>query len=135
MRAFWTFLEDGKAPYEQTLFDWYGGLRSVERAARSPSASVYGQPSFGAARSALEEFEPLREARLDHPYFARRTPCTMLIDEVEALWARIAQADDWSAVATKLSDIGMMAEAYGTSPAPAMSRDCRPLAAHRGLAS
>jgi hypothetical protein len=117
VRAFWTFLEDSKAPYEQALFDWYGGLRSVERAAQSPSAGVYAQPSFGAARSALEGFEPLPEARLDHPYFARRTPCTMLIDEVEALWAPIAQADDWSAVATKLDDIGTMAEAYGTSTA------------------
>jgi serine/tyrosine/threonine adenylyltransferase len=117
VRAFWTFLEDSKAPYEQTLFDWYGGLRSVERAAQSPSARVYAQPSFAAARSALEGFEPLPEARLDHPYFARRTPCTMLIDEVEAIWAPIAQADDWSAVATKLDDIGTMAEAYGTSTA------------------
>jgi uncharacterized protein YdiU (UPF0061 family) len=117
VRAFWTFLEDSKAPYEQTLFDWYGGLRSVERAARSPSAGVYAQPSFGAARTALEGFEPVRDVRLDHPYFARRTPCTMLIDEVEALWAPIAQADDWSAIATKFSDIGTMAEAYGTSPA------------------
>src|SRR5918994_137295 len=59
VRAFWTFLEDSKAPYEQTLFDWYGGLRSVERAARSPSAGVYAQPSFGAARTALEGFEPV----------------------------------------------------------------------------
>jgi serine/tyrosine/threonine adenylyltransferase len=117
VRAFWTSLEESKAPYEQTLFDWHGGLRSTARAQQSPSASVYAHPAFGAARTALEGFEPLPEARLDHPYFARRTPCTMLIDEVEALWAPIAQSDDWSAFAAKLSDIGTMAEAYATSTA------------------
>jgi protein adenylyltransferase len=117
VRAFWTFLEDSKAPYEQTLFDWYGGLRSAERAEQSPSASIYATPSFDAVRTALQGFEPAPEARLDHSYFARRTPCTMLIDEVEALWAPIVRSDDWSAFAAKLLDVGVMAEAYGTATA------------------
>ena len=37
----------------------------------------------------------------------------MLIDEVEAIWAPIAEADDWSALAAKLDAIALMAEAYG----------------------
>jgi len=64
-------------------------------------------------RAALDGFEPAPDARLDHPYFARERPCTMLIDEVEAIWARIAEADDWSALVAKLDEIGLMAEAYG----------------------
>ena len=32
-------------------------------------------------------------------------PPSLLVDEVEALWAPIAEADDWSAYAQKLADI------------------------------
>ena len=63
-------------------------------------------------------FAPAPDARLDHPYFARAAPCTMLIDEVEAVWAPIAENDDWSAFRAKLDAIAEMAEAYGTAPAP-----------------
>ena len=55
------------------------------------------------------------EARLDHPYFNRPQPCTMLIDEVEAIWAPIAASDDWSAFHAKLEEIRSMAEAYRAS--------------------
>ena len=57
----------------------------------------------------MEGFAPAPDARLDHPYFARPAPCTMLIDEVEAIWAPIAEADDWSAFHAKLAAIAEMA--------------------------
>ena len=49
---------------------------------------------------------------LDHPYFARATPRTMLIDEMEALWTPIAERDDWSALAAALDEIETMRQAY-----------------------
>jgi len=116
-KAIWTFLHETKAPFEQTFFDWYGGRSSEQRAERSPSASLYAQPAFEPVRTALAAFEPVPQARLDHPYFARATPCTMLIEEVEALWAPIAATDDWSALSAKLADIRSMAEAYGSASA------------------
>ena len=51
----------------------------------------------------------------------RRTPCGMLIDEVEALWAPIAERDDWSALYRKIEDIAEMREAYGFSADEAFS--------------
>jgi hypothetical protein len=48
------------------------------------------------------------DARLDHPYFGRAEPCTMLIDEVEAIWAPIAGDDDWSALHSKISAVSEM---------------------------
>jgi hypothetical protein len=51
--------------------------------------------------------------KVDHPYFAGK-PCTMLINEVEAIWAPIAAGDDWSAFAAKLDQIHVMADAYAT---------------------
>ncbi len=111
-RSLWTFLHRSKAPFEQTFFDWFGGLESLERAKHSPSASLYADASFEDARNALESFEPLHGVNLHHPYFAKPTPCTMLIDEVEALWEPIASRDDWSAFSSKLGDIRSMSEAY-----------------------
>jgi len=37
----------------------------------------------------------------------------MLIEDVERLWAPIAEADDWSAFHEKLASVAEMAEAYG----------------------
>jgi hypothetical protein len=37
----------------------------------------------------------------------------MLIDEMEALWAPIAEADDWSAFTSALAEIEQMRAAYG----------------------
>jgi uncharacterized protein YdiU (UPF0061 family) len=113
-RALWTFLHESKAPFEQTLFDWRGGLASEQRAAASPSAAFYAQPAFRPVHAALEGFEPAPDAHLDHPYFARTSPCTMLIEDVEATWAPIADRDDWTIFNAKLSDIAIMAQAYGT---------------------
>jgi uncharacterized protein YdiU (UPF0061 family) len=114
-KAFWTFLAETRAPFEQAFFDWHGGLASRERAARSPSAAHYAGPAFAPVLSALEGFEPEDHARLDDPYFAGTGPTTtLLIDEVEALWAPIAAQDDWSALNRKLAAIDGMARAYRT---------------------
>jgi hypothetical protein len=37
----------------------------------------------------------------------------MLIEEVEAIWAPIAEADDWSVLSAKIKAIREMREAYG----------------------
>ena len=50
---------------------------------------------------------------LGHPYFARRTPRTMLVEDVEALWAPIAEADDWGPFNATLGEIAVMRAAYG----------------------
>jgi uncharacterized protein YdiU (UPF0061 family) len=114
--AVWTFLGTSRAPFERFFFDWRGGLASADRAAASPSAAHYASDAFAPVRAALEGIAPAEKARLDHPYFAAE-PCTMLIEDVEALWAPIAEGDDWSAFEAKLAAIDRMAEAYGTAPA------------------
>jgi uncharacterized protein YdiU (UPF0061 family) len=112
VRALWKFLIETKAPFEQVFFDWHGGARSKPRAAKSPVAALYASPAFLPVEAAMAGHATVAGARLDHGYFARQMPCTMLIDEVEAIWAGIADADDWSAFNTKLAEIREMAEAY-----------------------
>jgi serine/tyrosine/threonine adenylyltransferase len=46
----------------------------------------------------------------DHPFWAEQ-PCGMLIEEVEAIWAPIAEADDWSALHAKVAQVRRMGEA------------------------
>lgn len=116
--AVWRFLAETRAPFERFFFDWYGGRASAGRAEAGPAAAQYRSEAFAPVRAALEPLAPAPGARLDHPYFAE-APCTLLIDEVEALWAPIAAADDWSLFEAKLEAVARMAEACGTVPASA----------------
>ena len=54
-----------------------------------------------------------------HAYWQDGQPQSMLIDEVEALWARIDQDDDWSALGDKIAALRRMGEAHGPGPEPA----------------
>jgi len=114
-RAFAAFLEASQVPFEQAFFDWHAGLARESRAAASPAAAHYAHASFAPVREALAGYQPASGAKPDHPYFRRPTPCTMLIDEVEALWSPIAEHDDWTLFHRKRADIAEMAEAYATT--------------------
>ncbi|MFO1123860.1 MAG: YdiU family protein [Methylocystis sp.] len=111
-KAMVSFLTTTKAPFEQTFFDWRGGLASVERANGSPSTGHYQAEAFAPVRAALSQYRPAPNVRLDHPYFRRAAPCTMLIDEVEALWASIDERDDWAPLYGKIAAIEEMRSAY-----------------------
>jgi serine/tyrosine/threonine adenylyltransferase len=110
------FLLASKTPYEQFFFDWRGGSLSAERAARSPSAGHYATEAFRPIADALETYRPTEDVNLGHPYFARATPRSMLIDEMEAIWAPIAESDDWSLFQNTLAEIAQMRQAYGIMP-------------------
>ncbi|MCX7308905.1 MAG: YdiU family protein [Afipia sp.] len=116
-RTMWAFLSESKAPFEQMFFDWYGGNISGQRAANSPSKEFYETASFASVVATLHDYEPFPGAKIDHSYFRRSTPCTMLIDEVEAIWAPIAEYDDWSAFHAKLDSIAEMRDALGNANA------------------
>jgi len=113
-QSVWTFLSQSKAPFEQMFFDWYGGGISAERAAKSPSKDFYAAENFAPVRQALRGYAPFPGAKIGHAYFGRSTPCTMLIDEVEAIWVPIADKDDWSAFHAKLDAIAEMGDAFGS---------------------
>lgn len=109
---FLKWMTETGAPYEQVFFDWFCGSASEERAAKSPVAELYGQDKFSEIRSALTAATPEKPERLAHEYFNAPKPCTMLIDEVEAIWTPIAEKDDWSIFEKKLEAIAAMREAH-----------------------
>lgn len=114
-KALLEFLGKTKAPFEQTFFDWRGGLASRARAAASPESARYETAEFAPLREALADHEAAPSADLGHPYFQRPRPCTMLIDEVEAIWAPIAADDDWRRLDEKIAEIAMMRDACGAA--------------------
>jgi uncharacterized protein YdiU (UPF0061 family) len=110
--AIFAFLNETQIPYERFWFDWRGGMLSEVRANESPVAEAYRAESFNPIRWAFNEYEPSTTVNLDHPYFARSAPRSMVIDEMEALWAPIAETDDWSALTEALGEIEEVREAY-----------------------
>jgi len=60
-----------------------------------------------------------RERVTAHPYWSDPEPCSMHIEEVEAIWDAIAERDDWSPFNTKIEAIRRMGEAvHESSPRP-----------------
>lgn len=99
--------------WEPLFFDWFGGFASSARALSGPRAKLYQGEAFDAFRFALMEHEPDRIERLEHPMFAAREPEEMLIDEVEAIWAAIEDADDWAPFHAKLDRLEAALLAWG----------------------
>ena len=116
--SFYAALKESRIPFEQGFFDWHGGPASEARALSGPAKAAHGGPAFAAFRQAVADYAPVAPDRLAHAYFQQPQPCSLLIEEVEALWAPIAATDDWAPLQAKLAAIATMAEAYGNSPEP-----------------
>lgn len=105
LQAFYGWMTESGAAWPQTFFDWFGGSASQLRASASPQAGLYAHPSFEPVRAALMARTPVRPERLAQAYFQKPAPVSLVIEEVEALWAPIAERDDWSAFTAKTDHI------------------------------
>jgi uncharacterized protein YdiU (UPF0061 family) len=92
-------LSANETPLDLFWFDWRGGRRPD------------GYAGFDELAALIARHEPVPDAR-HHPYWSDPAPCTMLIDEVEGIWAAIAERDDWSPLNAKLAAIRRMGEAH-----------------------
>ena len=101
------------ARWEPLFFDWFGGDLSRARALEGPRGALYASEGFADFRTQLEAYEADRPERLAAAYFQRAEPQELLIDEIEALWADIAERDDWTAFHAKLAAIAEMRAAVG----------------------
>ena len=96
--------------WEPFFFDWFCG--DVGRAMASPRGDIYGGQPFADFRRRVAETEPDRPGRLLDPYFAKAEPEELLIDEIEAIWDRIAAEDDWTDFHAKLGRIEAARKAW-----------------------
>ena len=109
VRAITGALEESEVTIDQFFFDWAGGSRR----APSPVDHLYSADSFAAFTSAIANYRPSRA--ITHDYWRCDAPCSMHIAEVEAIWAPIAEHDDWSTLTTKVTAIRAMGEAMRES--------------------
>ena len=87
------------APIDRIFFDWRGG--------RDPGAQAYPGDEFRKLARLVEG----RERPQSHPYWSDAAPCSMHIDEVEAIWSAIAERDDWRPFDEKVTAVRRMREA------------------------
>ena len=106
MTAIIKALRTRKVGIDRFFFDWRGG--------RVPSDEIYADPAFDDLREQLVG----RQRDLTHPYWSDPAPCSMLIEEVEAIWAAISDRDDWAPFEAKIAAIRRMGDAM-TADAPA----------------
>ena len=92
-------LRSRKVGIDRLFFDWRGG--------RVPSDPAYAGEPFDGLAAALAG----RQASLSHDYWTDPAPCSMLIDEVETIWAAIAERDDWSMFEAKIVAIRRFGDA------------------------
>ena len=95
-------LASREASIDRIFFDWRGG--------RDPGAQAYPSEPFRALATALEG----RVRPPTHPYWSGAAPCSMPIEEVEAIWSAIAESDDWQPFEDKVTAIRAMGEAMRT---------------------
>jgi serine/tyrosine/threonine adenylyltransferase len=95
-----TALTETQISIDQFFFDWAGGVQR---------RGEYGHAAFDPLRTALTGYKPRID--LTHPHWASSKPCTMLIEDVEAIWKPIAEGDDWSLLNAKVTAIRQMGDA------------------------
>lgn len=109
LQALFDWLLESQAGWDQFFHDWHGGAASMARAAASPQAQLYEREDFAPIRSGLEaRTGPEAGKALAHAYFQQARPVSLVIDEVENLWASIAERDDWSLFEDKLKQIAQL---------------------------
>jgi len=96
-----TAVEASRADLDCFWFDWRGGkLR--------PGAADYNA-GFEAFAVAVSAFTPAMATT--HDYWSDPAPCGLPITEIEAVWAAIAERDDWGPFTTKVAAIRRMGAA------------------------
>ena len=84
---------------DRVFFDWRGG--------RDPGPESFSAGQFREFATKLQG----REQLPSHPYWSDPEPCSMHIDEVEAIWSAIAERDDWKPFEDKVNAIRRMGDA------------------------
>ncbi len=108
VHAFWGAMEATRPPFQQVFHDLLGG-GAPDRLRASPIRPIFETAAWAEVIEMLRELPPAPglPAALAHPR-AALPPETLVIDEVEALWAAIDRDDDWSPLLRKIDSIREM---------------------------
>lgn len=93
----------GEVLIDRFFLDWRRGDRN---------GAAYAGERWDRARAAIAPLTPVPGA-LDHDYWRGEAPCSMHIEEVEAIWSAIAERDDWSPLHARIEAVRAMGAAHG----------------------
>lgn len=96
---FFGFMESRKLGFEEMFFDFH----SKRVLARPDLTQKYAEAASLLKKTA--EFEVANPDLVMHDYFRQEKPTTLLIDEIESIWASISDHDDWSHFEAKLQSL------------------------------
>jgi uncharacterized protein YdiU (UPF0061 family) len=94
-----TALATSHMPIDRFFFEAFGGWL--------PEGDDWA--AFESVRALLSDYRPRSDR--SHPYWSDAAPCSMLIGEVEQIWAAIAERDDWTPFDAKVAAIRRMGQA------------------------
>lgn len=97
-------LRNSDITIDRFFFDWRAG----QRRSPSPADPIYENDHFAALEPAMAAYA---SGEPGHAYWSDADPCSMHIEEVEAIWARIDEDDDWEPLNAKVSAMRRMGEA------------------------
>ncbi len=120
LSVLFAWLSETQIAWDQFFHDWFAGAASAARAVNSPAASLYEGSAFKPIRAEIEAREPVAADRLEARVFQQARPPSLVIEEVERIWAAIATGDDWGPLSEMLSGIGELREALRLSPNPGL---------------
>ncbi len=115
LSALFAWMSESEIPWAQFFHDWF--CADEARAVQSPAAPFYADEKFAPIRDGFRARAAIDPGRLSHPILQRLAPVSLVIEELEALWAPIAEADDWSAFNTKIADIRALKRALNIAVA------------------
>jgi len=93
-RQFFTAAKASDYGFDQIFHDLYGGV---------PRCAGYDNDVWVPLLDILSGAHLVRPNALQHPHFKQTEAVSLTIDEVEALWAPIAAADDWQPLVEKIT--------------------------------
>ena len=98
---------------DRVFFDWRGG--------HDPGEESYPAEQFRELAALLRG----RERPKSHPYWSQAAPCSMHIEEVEAIWSAIADHDDWQPFNDKVKAIRLMGDALNERRRDSVEQNAR----------
>ncbi|MBY0451918.1 MAG: protein adenylyltransferase SelO family protein, partial [Bdellovibrionaceae bacterium] len=104
LSAFFQMLSKTDVLFEQAFFD-FNSKRILSQTDGASARLDLFSPDAADFIRLLDTYEIADQSAAKHSYFENEKPCTLLIDEIEAIWSPIAEKDDWSLFENKLQAI------------------------------
>ena len=108
LSLFFQSVQETDILYEQAFFDLHGA-RFDQKSIRSNYAAL---ESVKQLKELVGTANVIDEKINRHPYFQKENPEMLLIDEIESIWQKITEKDDWTLFENKIQSLRLFRGCY-----------------------